>query len=195
MSDILQLAADNQKKARELIKESGVIEVWKAIGAQINLVGSLKMGLLMKHLDIDFHIYTPELNIIESFNVIAKFAENPAVSRIEYRNLIETPESCIEWHAWYCDNKGTEWKFDMIQILKGSYYDGYFERIAERIQAVLTPESKLAILELKNAAPSSENIMGIEYYQAVIADGIRTWDEFIRWRHANPVNGIIEWCP
>jgi hypothetical protein len=193
--DIEKQAENIQKKAMRVIKESGVIDAWKSIGAEVNLVGSLKTGLLMKKKDIDFHIYTPELNVPESFRAMTKFAGNPAVQRIEFRNLINTGESCIEWHAWYRSSESVEWKIDMIHILKGSFYDGFFEDVAERILAVLTPETKRAILTLKNDTPESENIMGIEYYQAVIRDGVRSWDEFSSWRSSHPTDGIVEWRP
>jgi predicted nucleotidyltransferase len=195
MIDIEKQAENIQKKARRVIEESGVIDAWKSIGAEVKLVGSLKTGLLMKKKDIDFHIYTPELNVSESFRAMAEFADNPAVRRIEFRNLIDTDERCIEWHAWYRSSDGMEWKIDMIHILKGSFYDGFFENVAERILAVLTPETKRAILTLKNDTPETENIMGIEYYQAVIRDGVRSWDEFSSWRGSHPADGVVEWCP
>ncbi len=37
--------------------------------------------------------------------------------------------------------------------------------------------------------------MGIEYYQAVLRDGVRTYAEFEAWRAANPVTGVLEWMP
>ena len=42
---------------------------------------------------------------------------------------------------------------------------------------------------------ADEHIMGIEYYQAVIADGVRTRTEFNVWRQAHPADGIVIWCP
>ena len=35
--------------------------------------------------------------------------------------------------------------------------------------------------------------MGIEYYQAVLRDGVRTYAEFAAWRERHPVAGVIEW--
>ena len=55
--------------------------------------------------------------------------------------------------------------------------------------------ARRTILELKYHTPDDEHIMGIEYYQAVIADGIRTYPEFMEWRKTHPANGIINWCP
>ena len=43
--------------------------------------------------------------------------------------------------------------------------------------------------------PETEKIMGIEYYQAVLRDGVRTYAEFEAWRAANPVTGVLEWMP
>jgi hypothetical protein len=152
------------------------------------------MGLLMKHRDIDFHIYTDKLDIAESFKAVQTICTNPAVTRMEYRNLADTEEACLEFHIWFMlDNE--EWQIDMIQILKGSQFDGFFENVAERIKAVLTPETRRTILELKYLTPDDEHIMGIEYYQAVIADHVKTYPEFIRWRKKHPAAGIISWCP
>ena len=192
--NIENVARLNQEKAQLVIEKSGVREAWKSIGATVNPVGSMAMGLLMKHRDIDFHIYTENLDIAESFEAIKKICSNPAVTRLEYRNLADTEEACLEFHVWFLLD-GEEWQIDMIQILKGSQFDGYFERVAERIKAVLTPETRRTILELKYLTPDNEHIMGIEYYQAVIADGIRTYPEFFQWRKTHPATGIITWCP
>ena len=193
--DILDIARKNQQKAWEIIKKINVIPIWEGIGAQINLVGSLRTGLLMKHRDIDFHIYTPSLNLADSFRAMAKLAENPFVKRITYNNLLDTEEACIEWHVWYEDPENGAWKMDMIHILKHSRYDGYFEKMAERIKAVLTEETRKAILRLKYETPDTEYCMGVEYYQAVLRDGVRTYAEFENWRRQHPVTGIVEWMP
>lgn len=193
--DILNLAQQNQQKAWKVVEETQIIPIWESIGAEINLVGSLRTGLLMKHRDIDFHIYSSPLNLSDSFQAMAKLAENASVKKIECTNLLHTEEACVEWHAWYQDAEDELWQIDMIHIQKGSRYDGYFEQVAERILAVLTDETKLAILSLKYDTPETEKIMGVEYYQAVIQDGVRTYAEFEAWRKQHPVVGIVEWLP
>ena len=193
-ADIIAIAEDAQKRAREVIRLSGIKEAWDDIGANVNLVGSLAMGLLMKHRDIDFHIYTDTLDTVTAFKAISQICATPNVTRLEFRNLATTDESCLEWHVWYNLN-GKEWQIDMIQILKGAQFDGYFERVAERIKTVLTPETRRAILELKYLTPADEHIMGIDYYQAVIADGVRTYAQFSDWRATHSTNGINLWCP
>lgn len=195
MENILALAEKNQKKARQIIKETQVVDIWQSIGAEINLVGSLKTGLLMKNKDIDFHIYTAPISISESFKAISKMAENPRIKKIEYTNLIDTEEACIEWHAGYQDDNDDMWQIDMIHIQKGSTYDGYFEKVAERISSVLTPETRDTILKLKYETPDSEKIPGIIYYQAVIRDGVRNFNDFREWMKKHMTIGIIKWMP
>ena len=193
--NILELAKRNQQKAWEIIEDTRIVRIWEGIGAKVNLVGSLRTRLLMKHRDIDFHIYTSPLDLSASFRAIAELAENTSVKKIEYTNLLHTAEACIEWHAWYQDMEGELWQMDMIHIQEGSRYDGYFERVAERISAVLTDEMRLAILKLKYETPDTEKIMGVEYYQAVIQDGVRSYPEFEEWRRLHPAVGVGEWVP
>ena len=193
--DILELAKRNQQKAWEIIEDTRIVRIWEGIGAKVNLVGSLRTGLLMKHRDIDFHIYTSPLDLSASFRAMAELAENTSVKKIEYTNLFHTAEACIEWHAWDQDMEGELWQMDMIHIQEGSRYDGYFERVAERISAVLTDEMRLAILKLKYETPDTEKIMGVEYYQAVIQDGVRSYPEFEEWRRLHPAVGVVEWVP
>lgn len=193
--NIFELAKRNQQKAWEIIEDTRIVRIWEGIGAKVNLVGSLRTGLLMKHRDIDFHIYTSPLDLSASFRAMAELAENTSVKKIEYTNLLHTEEACIEWHAWYQDMEGELWQMDMIHIQEGSRYDGYFERVAERISAVLTDEMRLAILKLKYETPDTEKIMGVEYYQAVIQDGVRSYPEFEEWRRLHPAVGVVEWVP
>lgn len=195
MENILDIAAKNQKKAWEIIEQTDIINIWRSIQAEINLVGSLQMGLLMTHKDIDFHIYTPDFRLTDSFSAIAKLAENPSIKNITYTNLIDTEEKCIEWHAWYLDDDQDTWQIDMIHILKGSFYDGYFERVAERIKAKLTPQLRETILTLKYETPASEKIMGIEYYRATLQGGVKNYAEFSEWRKNHPVQGVVTWMP
>lgn len=189
----LYLAQANSQKAFDIIEQCQIRQAWQSIGAQINLIGSLKMGLLAKHRDIDFHIYTPALDVAQSFAAIAQIAKNPKIVHIEYRNLLNEEDSCLEWHAWYQDEE--EWQIDMIHIVQGSKYAGYFEKQAERILAVMNEQQRETILRLKFEIPDEIKIAGIEIYQAVIESGITTFDELQQWRANRAQNGIIEWIP
>lgn len=194
-SDILDLSGRNQQRAWDIIRRLDIMKIWADAGAEAHVVGSLAMGLMMTHRDIDIHVYSSPLTVEGSFAAMAKLAMNAAIKKIECRNLLDTDEACIEWHAWYDDGDGEPWQIDIIHILKGSRYDGFFERMAERIKAALTDETRLAILRLKAETPEDVHIMGVEYYQAVLRGGVRTLADFIRWRQGHPVTGIVEWMP
>ena len=180
--EILALAETNQRRARAILDDLGLREAWQTVGARAEVVGSLRTGLLMKHLDIDLHIYSPApLRVEDSFAA--------------YANLLDEEDCCLEWHARYEDRDGRIWQIDLIHMAEGSPWAGYFERVADRIAAVLTPETRGAILRLKYETPDGEKIPGIAYYRAVLAEGVRSHAEFAAWLREHPVEGIVEWMP
>ncbi|WP_304331866.1 phosphoglycerate mutase family protein [Brachyspira innocens] len=195
-NNIIDISLNNQKKAFNIIEELDIENAFKSIGARISLVGSLKMGLLMKNKDIDFHVYTSSLDIEKSFLAVSKIAKNKKIEKVTYTNLIDTDEHCIEWHLFYRDDYNADnieiWQIDIIHILEGSYYDGYFEKVADDVMNMLTEEKINIILKLKYETPDNIKIMGIEYYKAVLKDNVETYEEFIKWRDKQLFNGIIE---
>ncbi len=105
MKDIIELAEEFQNRAWEVIRDAKIMDAWTSIGAKVNLVESLKTGLLINHLDIDFHVYTSPFILADSFKAMSMIADNRRVKRIKYANLLDT-EECLEWHAWYEDPGG-----------------------------------------------------------------------------------------
>lgn len=192
---LIEIAQTNQLRAHEIIQELNLIPLLASINVEAHLVGSLRMGLLMKHLDIDLHLYSDPVSLADDFRIIARLAQNHRIKQIEYANLLDTEEACLEWHLHYEDPLNQMWQIDMIHILKGSRYDGYFEQMADRIVTALTDETRHTILQLKYETPESEKIMGIEYYQAVLRDGVKNYAEFETWRRQHPVTGIVTWMP
>ncbi|MCG8551863.1 MAG: phosphoglycerate mutase family protein [Desulfobacterales bacterium] len=195
MTKITEIAESMQQDAWKVIKDTNIMGIWSSVGATINLVGSLKMGLLINNRDIDFHIYTAPFKLLDSFSAMARLAENKGIKTISYTNLLDAEDQCIEWHAFYEDKDGNSWQIDMIHILKESVYAGHFEKVAERISAVLTPETKANILRIKNSLPVEKKVMGIQIYKAVIEHGIQDIDSFWQWREQNPDEGIVTWMP
>ena len=189
--DILELALHNQQTAWNILEHTGIIPAWERIGATVHLVGSLKSGLLAKSRDIDLHIYT--LNIAASFSVMQELAERLSLKEVQFKNLIQTEEECIEWHAIYEDENGKTWKFDMIHIRKGSKYDGVIEKITAAITNRLTPEIKQTILQIKFDVPDGVQIPSIEIYHAVFVGGVRNYEELEQWRKNNPLPNSLDW--
>ncbi len=193
--NVFEISQRMMQQARCIICRLGIEEAWKSVAAEPHLVGSVRMGLLMKHRDIDYHIYSAPLRIEDSFEAVARIAAHDGVEQLSYTNLLHTDEACIEWHMGYRDEYGELWQIDMIHILRGSRYDGFFERQASRIVEVLTPERRKTILQLKYETPADVKIMGVEYYRAVIEGNVRDYANFEAWRRQHPVNGIVEWIP
>ena len=54
--EIFDLSFANQEKAKRVLIKSGIAGVWEQNGCRVNLVGSLRMGLLASHKDIDLHV-------------------------------------------------------------------------------------------------------------------------------------------
>lgn len=124
----IQLSQKQTERARMVISSLNLIEIWEKAGATINPVGSFRIGVLAKHRDIDFHIYTDSLDIGRSFAIIAELCRHKGIKKCTFANLAETDECCFEWHLYYEDDEAQTWQIDLIQIKKGSFYDGYFEK-------------------------------------------------------------------
>ena len=189
--DLLVRAERAAEAAHALLRATRLCERWEARGAEVHLVGSLATGLLLRHLDIDLHVYTPTLDPADGFAIAAALAPR----RLEFRDLSDTPERCLEWHLWLRDSAAREWQVDVIQMPPDSPYKGYFEHRAERIRAVLTPETRRAILALKDVLPPEAHVPGILIYMAVLRDGIRDLTAFRAWLRDHPLDGILDWCP
>lgn len=190
--EIEELAAANQREAFRILKESSVEDIWGKAGCRVNLVGSLRMGLLMTHRDIDLHVYSSGITIQSSFAIAAKIAANPNVAEIKCINGLHTEEHCVAWHILYNAANHERWQIDMIHIEEDTAYDGYFEHMADRITETMTPEQRLTILRLKFEAPQYH---GVEYYEAVMADGVSTVDELHQWVTEHRSKPPYYWIP
>jgi len=193
-TEINKLASANQHEARRVLKKSGIAEVWEKAGCRVNLVGSLRMGLLASHRDIDLHVYSRNITEDSSFAIAAKMATNPNVKEIKCINGLHTDEHCMAWHVKY-DAGGKIWQFDIIHIEDGSTYDGYFELMADKIAAIATEEQRATILRLKFETPPEADYHGVEYYEAVIADGVSTIEEMAGWVAGHRAQKTGYWMP
>ena len=193
--ELLERSARQARTARQILERTGILRAWHSIGAEVRPVGSLRMGLMAKHRDIDLHVYSECPNPQEDFSALSPVAGLPGVERITFDNRMNTEEACLEWHLYYRNEHDGLWQIDMIHLRRGSRYDGFFERMADRIVAALTPETRRAILTLKYLTPDTEHISGVEYYRGVLEGGVRTWEQFLLWRETHPLDDIWEWMP
>ena len=193
--EINSLALANQAKAHRVFLESGIPQIWESAGCRVNLIGSLKMGLLVTHNDIDIHVYSKNITEESTFAIAAKISSLPGVIEITSINGLHTDEHCMAWHVKYQSKDGENWKFDIIHIEDGTEYDGFFENMAERIMATITNTQRDTILRLKFETPEDEIIHGVEYYEAVIADNISTLDSLREWVVEHREKSPYYWIP
>lgn len=194
-SEIEERARRFMERARKVLDDSGIKTLWEKAGCRVNLVGSLAMGLMASHRDIDLHVYSYNITTGSSFRIMAEIANNPRVTEIKCINGLRSDERCIAWHVFYRDDEEEIWQFDIIHIEEGSRYDGFFERMAERIKAVMTPEQRNLILKLKFETTPGCDFHGVEYYEAVIADGVKNIEELKEWVTAHRLKAPYYWIP
>jgi hypothetical protein len=195
MQDLNAISQQQQAEAREVLAHTRLIEIWQAIGARVEAVGSFRNGTLIRHLDIDFHIYTDPFSLADSFRAMAELAEVPGMERIEFLNQLSTDEKCTEWHVRYRHTTGRLWTFDLIHLRPDSPYVGHFEKVAEAVRVALTPEIQEAVLRVKHGFPEGESAPGIRVYQAVFQDGVRSHEEFLAWDLSHPEPVDYFWMP
>ena len=193
---MLHASWDLHRQAEKVLRDSNVLEAWESIGGKVRGVGSFRSGLMMKHRDIDLHIYTENLDAARSLDALRSVIASGNTVGLSYVNGAQTDEHCLEWHLRLKDESGNEWKIDMIQILAGTRYDGVMEDVAEAVRAAASdPEIRKRILSLKKECPDDLNICGVEFYKAVIADGVTSWRQFLAWRKNNHPESLMNWKP
>ena len=197
LSGIKQISTQFQDKAKQILNESKFIEILERNGLKVNLIGSLRMGLMVCHRDIDLHIYSKNITIESSFQVISKLTANPNVIETLSINGLNTDEHCVEWHLKYKDEENKIWQIDIIHIEEGSQYDGYFESMADRICEIMTSSQREAILKLKylSSIDNEIQIHGVETYEAVLDDGIEDFEELKDCLKKRRLKDTYFWAP
>ena len=174
------MALANQERAKRVLMESGLADVWERNGCHVNLVDSLRMGLLTSHRDIDLHVYSKGITEESSFAIMAQIAKLPDATEIKCINGLHTEEHYMTWHVFYRYDDEI-WQFEVIHIEEGTEYEGSFESIADRILEIITPTQKDTILRLKFETQFDKDYNGVENYEAMIANGIANMKDFEEW--------------
>ena len=192
---VLRKSWELSRRAERVLRGSGMLEVWESLGAKIRSVGSFRTDLMMKDRDIDLHVYTETLDPERVRKAVTPLLASGKVRKLAYADNSGTDEHCLEWHWLLSDSRGEIWTFDVIQILAGSAFDGFFEDASEALLDVLTPETRKKILELKAAEPEGSGICGMEFCRAVLEGHVAGWEEFLAWRRSVPPETLLDWRP
>jgi hypothetical protein len=149
-------------------------------------LGSSVSGL-MAWRDLDLGVSCGALGPDRAWETMVPLAAHPRTTRLSYRNEIGplAPPELRGYGRYYFvvrhqTEAGREWKID-VSLWSPESPPGPLAR-AEELMRRLTPETRLAILWIKDAwhrLPSyPDRVSGMDIYEAVLEHGVRTPEQF-----------------
>jgi hypothetical protein len=171
-----------QDEAQRVLEELNLIELLSKGGA-LRQTGSSTLGLMVWR-DIDLQVSSPGLSIERAFALLHPLLTHPRVKQVRYFHqsdhfkLTELDERYF-FMVFYEQEGQAEWKLDISFWLGEGIHP---EPVHEATQQQLTPETRLTILQIKEAwyqlpAYRSE-VSSTDIYDAVLQHGVRTLAEF-----------------
>lgn len=194
MTDVIERAAERKRVAETILADLGPVSKWERFGRPV-LVGAMACDLLVD-LDIDMEVYCPELRIEDGFQVLTECALNERVTKARFANELSGPDRALYSQLRYRSDDGTEWKIDMWSV-REDYDLPRGESFVEPMRAALTPETRQAILELKELRSQDPDLRcpSIDLYRAVLDDDVRTAEDLRAWLAANETGTLTDWKP
>jgi hypothetical protein len=194
MTTVIEQSIRKRRMAEEILAELQLLQRWSRFGRPV-IAGALAYDLIFDY-DIDMEIYCPDLKIEHGFDVLGACALNPQVRQAAFTNGLETPDKALYWRLKYLDGHGNEWKIDMWSAPE-DYPLPRAENLIVPMQRALNPESRAAILALKQArkTDSSLKCLSIDIYRAVIDDGVRTPAQLRLWLEQHETGILTDWKP
>jgi hypothetical protein len=149
-------------------------------------LGSSVSGLMVWR-DLDLGVSCGRLSPERAWETVVPLAAHPRTSRLCYRNEVGwlAPAELRGYGRYYFvahheTDAGDEWKID-ISLWSPESPAGPLAH-AEELRGRLTPETRLAILWIKDTwhrLPSyPDRVSGIDIYEAVLKHGVRTPEQF-----------------
>lgn len=148
---------------------------------EVTRVGSAATGLMAQP-DIDIGVLCEPWSADGAFLAARQLASHPRVRKLEFVNEAGAfkPRGLDEGYYWgvrYRAHGGTEWKLDIWFWPRHAAASDVEHAAA--IRARLTPETRIAILWLKDLARTPDtfgpsSVPSIDIYDAVLDHGVRT---------------------
>ena len=194
MKHVIERAQDRRRVAESILEDLDLVSKWERFGRPV-LVGAFAYDLLVAP-DIDMEIYCRDLKIEHGFQVLSECALNHRVTKTRFSNELSGRDKALYWQLRYRHNDGTEWKIDMWSASK-DYDLPRSEQFVQPMRTSLTPETRRIILELKElrAQDSSLQCPSVDLYRAVLADDVRTAEDFRTWLASHETGKLSDWRP
>jgi len=184
-----------QAEAREMVRDLELLELLGQAGT-VAEHGSALSGL-MAWPDLDFGVTSPGLSAERAFEILQPLLTHPSTTMVRFTNetgrhtfAADPRNERLFFMIYHEHASGRIWKIDIPFWLFPEPRDE--QRYHREIMARLTPETRLAILWLKDLWHSTPvyptSVGSVDIYDAVLDHGVRTPDEFDNYltRHGKP---------
>jgi len=171
-----------QEEAQSVLKDLNVIELLNA-GGVVRQTGSTVLGLMVWR-DIDLQVSSPGLTIERAFEIMHPLLTHPYIKHVHYLHQsdhfkLAGLDERYFFMVYYEHSGQAEWKLDISFWLGEGIRP---EPLHEAIEQQLTPETRLAILWIKDVwyqLPAYRvEVASTDIYDAVLHHGVRTLTEF-----------------
>jgi hypothetical protein len=169
-----------QDEAAAVLADLELLPLLEQVGRPVQ-VGSVALGLMVAR-DIDLTVLCPELDATAIFSVVAPLARHPRIRELRFRddtgrwNVDPNYPDGLYWGPRYRSEDGSDWNLDIWFIHEDSRQSD-LEHV-ESLPAKLTPETREAILVIKESCLGRPWYRSYAIYAAVLDHGVRTHQEY-----------------
>ncbi|GAA0221668.1 hypothetical protein GCM10010492_19730 [Saccharothrix mutabilis subsp. mutabilis] len=177
--DLLARQDELQAEAEDVLAALELVPALSALGRPVR-VGSSALGLMVRR-DIDITVVVPKLDMAPVASLGATLANHPDVRTVQIRD---------DTGHWNTDPDYPDGLYLGVTYGQGWNLDVWFVDEPDRqpdlrhvatFPARLTAETRAAILRVKQDYPQYRSL---ELYEAVLDGGVRTVEEYLRWRES-----------
>lgn len=176
-----------QAEAADVMADLDLLALLRTVGNPTH-TGSSALGLMVRR-DIDVTTVCPTLDPVPIFDLGRSLATHQRVRGVTFRddtgrwNVGSRYPDGLYWMVEYVADPDVEWTLDLWFLNDGTIQFDLEHMIT--LPPRLTPEVRATILRIKEAIaadPSGPKGPSYEIYEAVLDNGIRTPEEYARYR-------------
>jgi hypothetical protein len=171
-------------EATDVLADLDLFDRLETVGRPVQ-TGSLALGLMVWR-DIDVTVLCPTLAVAPIFEALRPLALHPSVRRLQFRNdsgrwnADPAYPDGLYWGVDYRAQQDQDWKLDLWFLREGTTQ--FDLQHIESLPPRLTPESRLAILRIKDVwqrrPEYGSAVRSYDIYEAVLDHDVRTLEEF-----------------
>lgn len=182
-SELLARQEALQAEAARVLADMDLFAVLARAG-EVSQVGSSATGLMVWR-DVDIEVLCDDWTADLAFQTIRPLASHPRVKRLSFVSEAGRfkPPGLRDGYYWgvrYHTDAGDEWKIDVWFWPREAPAGDVAH--ADEMRKRLTPETRLAILWIKDALHEQPMYRSVDLYDAVLNQGIRTPSQFAAYQ-------------